>query len=679
MNKDGAVTALFAVRFAPFFAAGMLCAYFAPEITIVAGALAAAAVFVPKLKKPLRIRAAAFALGAMIMACYTMFFCKPVLAYGGKTVTADFYITETVRSADSSQYIAAVRLDGIRARVRLNGAGTVSVGDTLTAQVKLSASEDRWRTLDMSRGVLLSGYITKQIEIKPSSFSVLRFVSELRDSIKGQLSQYLGGDEEALALSMMFGDDSRVSAKLYDEIRVSGTAHYTAVSGAHFSVFIALLLWFLPIKRERARSAAALMVMVPAVIFFGASASVIRSAVMLAIYFAAPLFNLRAEPLNTLCAAFVIITTVSPGSVLDVGFWMSVLGVFGASAVGARLGKRLRGKLYERLHGAALRVCERIIDVMCSSVCAVICTAPISISVFGGISLIGALTTVIIMPLFMGAMAAVFLMGALGIPFPVIPAALLLRAMRVIIGFFGSFDGWWLSFDFTGGAVPALICAAAVTLMAFLDEKHLRLCAGITVFSILSALVLCLYMSYTRSCVEFVSDGNDGAAVICCGDKAAVYVCGSGGGLCGRLSDTLRRNGVKTISVFAAPDLSFTGALAAAELSEIFPIEKLCANESTSDVLARDFDGEMLTGSVQSVSAGGITFSTQKAGKEITGDVVLVSGYTLKAPECSARLAVYFSSRQNVLPDRCVNAYDERVRFDAPELGNIVVSFGSNT
>lgn len=676
MNKDGAVTALFAVRFAPFFAVGLLCAYYLPWAALFVGAAAAVMVFIPIIKKPMRIRAAAFALGAALMTCHTAFFCKGVLSYGGKTVTNDFYITETVKSADSSQYIALTRLDGMVARVRLNGAGTVSVGDTLTATVELSASEERWRTLDMSRGVLLSGYITKQLNIKPSSFSALRFIAALRDSVKGMLSQYLGGDEEALALSMMFGDDSRVSAKLYDEIRVSGTAHYTAVSGAHFSVFTALLLWLLPIKRERARSAAALAVMLPAVIFFGASASVIRSAVMLSICFAAPLFNLRAEPLNTLCAAFVLITAVSPASVLDVGFQMSVLGVFGASAVGMRLGKRLRGKLGGR--GVALKACERAIDVLCPSVCAVICTAPISISVFGGISLIGAVTTVIIMPLFMCAMAAVFLMGALGLSFPVIFAALPLKVMRAVIGFFGGFDGWWLSCDFKGGVLLSVICVIAVTLMAFLDEKHLRLCANITLLTMLSAVALCLCMSFTRSRVEFVSDGKDGAAVICGGDEAAVYVCGSGGGLCGRLSQALRRNGVKTVSVFAAPDLSYTGALAAAELSEIIPIEKLYANVDTFDVLERGYEGELYSEPVQSLSAGGITFSSQKAGREITGDVVLVSGYTLKAPECSARLAVYFSSRQNVLPDGCVNAYDERILFDAPELWDITVSLKSD-
>ncbi len=669
MNKDGAVTALFAVRFAPFFAVGLLCAYYAPLFALFAGAAAVTAVFIHKIKKALRIRAAAFVLGAALMTCHTSFFCKPVLSYGGKTVTADFYITETVKSADSSQYMALTELGGTAARVRLSGEGTLDVGDMLTAQVELSASEERWRTLDMSRGVLLSGYITKQIEIKPASFSVLRFITALRESVKGKLSQYIGGDEEALALSMMFGDDSRVSAKLCDEIRVSGTAHYTAVSGAHFSVFTALFLWLVPIKRERERSAAALLIMLPAVMFFGASASVIRSAVMLSIYFAAPLFALRAEPLNTLCAAFVIITAVSPASVLDVGFQMSVLGVFGASAVGTRLS----GKFREQLGGLPPKIFGRVIDVVCSSVCAVICTAPISISVFGGISLVGALTTVIIMPLFMGAMAAVFLMGAMGLPFPVLFAALGLRAMRVIIGFFGSFDRLWLSCDFAGAVPLAWISVIAVVLMAFLDDKYFKLSANITAITVLSALVLCLCMSFTRSCVEFVSDGTDGAAVICRGDTAAVYVCGSGGGLCGRLAQTLRQNGVRSISVFAAPGLSEMGALAAAELSEIIPIEKLCANDGVYDILTRNYDGEIQDGTVLCMSAGGMTFSSQKAGMEITGDVVMVSGYTLKAPVCSARLAVYASSRQNVLPDGCVNAYDERIVLDIPDMGEITV------
>ncbi len=674
MNKDGAVTALPAVRFAPFFAMGMLAAYYAPYIALAIGILAAAAVVVPCFKKPVKIRAAAVALGAALMAVYTVFFCKPVFSYGGKTVTADFYIAETVKSADASQYIAFVELNGITAKVRLSGEGTVSVGDLLTAKVGFSAVEERWRTLDMSRGVLLSGYIVEQDEIKSSSFSVLKFIETLRDSIKGQFCQYIGGDEEALALSMMFGDDSRVSAKLYDEIRVSGTAHYTAVSGAHFSVFTALLLWLLPLKRKKAKSIAALIVMIPAVIFFGASASVIRSAVMLSICFAAPLFNLKAEPLNTLCAAFVMITAVSPASVLDAGFWMSVLGVFGASAIGGRLSKRLIEKLYTVFHGKALKAAERIISILCSSFCAVICTAPISISVFGGISLIGAVTTVIIMPLFMGAMAMVFLTGALGLSFLTLPAALLLRAMRAVIGFFGGFDGWWLALDFIAAPFLAAICAVAVTLMAFLDEKHFMLCGNITAFAILSTLVLSLCMSQLRSRAEFISDGKDGAAIICYRDEAAVYVSGNGGGLCYRISESLRRNGIKSVSVLAAPDLSMTGALAVSELSEIIPIEKICANDGTLAILRRNYAGEILTGSVQSLDIEGITFSTQNAGEEITGDVVLVSGYTQKAPRCSARLAVYVSSRQNALPDGCVNAYDNKITLELSKAEEITVN-----
>lgn len=62
----------------------------------------------------------------------------------------------------------------------------------------------------------------------------------------------------------------------------------------------------------------------------------------------------------------------------------------------------------------------------------------------------------------------------------------------------------------------------------------------------------------------------------------------------------------------------------------------------------------------------GITMACAKSGSEIPADIVLYYGYTRSEPETSgaAGLALYASSRQEIIPDGAFNIHDQTFRID---------------
>ena len=107
------------VRFAPFFAAGMLTVYFgggASGAVFFAAGAAALIYFIVK-KKKAALCAAGAVCGVLLMTVYTFAYCNPILAYAGKTIDAQIFVRDiTERSGQSEEIIAKVNLDGRTAK-----------------------------------------------------------------------------------------------------------------------------------------------------------------------------------------------------------------------------------------------------------------------------------------------------------------------------------------------------------------------------------------------------------------------------------------------------------------------------------------------------------------------------------------------------------------------------------
>ncbi len=571
------------VRIAPFMAAGMILAYFCSG-----GVCAVVIVFAAAFAVCLFIRRSAFALcaagtavGILIAGMYVQIYYAPVSEYGGRSIIGEFTVTEINRiSGDFQNITAKMTVGGRTVKVALGCETRLEIGQTARAVISFGKFDEEYKLYAMANGILLSGD-AENIEVVSKEIPGESLLRMIRGGFIGALEKTLYGEERALAKAMLFGEDGELSQSAKERLRICGAAHYTAVSGAHFAVFGAVMLGMIPPKRQRLKAAFSLMFAPMALVFFGASVSVMRAAVMFVINGCAVLFRRASEPLNTLCAAFIVLAMFSPGIILDIGFAMSVLGVFGVAVVGTRLSNRLCELLPRKM-----KALSPVIKVMTISSSAVICTAPVSVAFFKGISLTGALTSVLLTPLMaVGATFAV-LTAVTGAGFFALPMALSMKLANVIIETFGNMRGAWISLNFGGAWIIAALFAAILVIGTFRGMKTLRVCAVcmavITVFCFAESS----RVTAARNETVIVENSQGSAEIVFSGGKADVFIHGSGGGLAEKISRCLRENGVQRIDVLTAYDADFEGALAVKELSELLGLSNIGYVDSNETVRA---------------------------------------------------------------------------------------------
>lgn len=585
MKNDNESRELFrqpSVRIAPFMAAGMILAYFCSGgvCAVITVSAAAFAVYLFMKKDPLALCAVGAAAGLLIAGIYFGLYYSSVLAYNGRSISGEFTVTDSVWIGNDSQNITVkMTLDGRTTKVRLYSATRLDAGQIAHAYITFGDLDEEYKLYALSNGILLSGE-AKNVRITSREVNDESFLKMIRRGFIGTVEQSLFGEERALAKAMLFGDDLELSHTMTERLRICGAAHYTAVSGTHFAVFAAVMLSLIPQKKRKARAIGSLLFAPIAVLFFGMSASVLRAAVMFIINGCALLFRRTPEPLNTLCVSFVILSICSPGLILDVGFAMSILGVLGVAVAGPQLSKRLCGLLPKKAKWLSY-----VITTLSVSVSAVVCTAPVSAAFFKGVSLTGALTSILLAPLMAVGMIFAALTAITGAGFLAVPLALAMKLSNIIISFFGNIRGAWLSLNFIGAWAMAALFALILIIGVFHDAKALRSCA--VSMAIIAVFCLCAsaYVSAFRSETVIIENSRGSAEIVFDGGKADVAIHGSGVGLAGKISRTLRENGAKRIGLLTAPDADFSGAIAIKELSELVEIKYIETNAMTKAVL----------------------------------------------------------------------------------------------
>lgn len=640
--------------FAPFQAAGTLTAYFGGGFAggiLFAAAAVFSAVFAKKFPKA-AVCSAGAAFGALAMLMYTAFYSTPVLSFSDKSVCAEVTVTQIVDSSgDTQQFIGTVNLGGFLTSVRLSGNSSVEVGDKAVVVIELEKADKENEIRNLAGGILLSGTVSEYLEIERQPFGLTAFIESFRGKMTERLSEEVFGDERELALSMFFGKDERLSSTLSERIKLSGVSHFTAVSGAHFAVFAAVLMQLFPSRNRRARAVFSFLITPCALVFFGATLSVLRSSLMFLIMSMAPLFRRKADTLNSLCVAVFIILTLMPQAILDIGFAMSVLGVFGAGVVGPSAAKKLCELLPDRA-----KFVSPIITAVFASLCAVVCTAPVSTAVFKGISLNAAAASILIMPLLTVGMTFMLLLGITGIGALAVPVQLSSSLIIAIVNLFGSGRKAFLNLDFFGAWVLAAICAVLTAAAAFgTSMKTFRKCAvGFGIVSLISVSIT-LLVNFNRCEIRFVGNSTTSAAVILCKNRADVFVSGSGVGIADDISQCLRERGAYKINSLTALDADFCGELAVEELSELVEINHIVLSKSISGISAIIADPKL------SYSVNGIKIaSASVSDSEAVADIILYHGSITRPPKTSAKLAVYFTNTDHPLPDNSVNIYRQR-------------------
>lgn len=379
-------------------------------------------------------------------------------------------ITE-IKSPDNDTVLVEISgsKDNIPVKFTLFASDTgLKVGDRVELTVIFSdfrsTAEFEEAAYYYSKGIFLKAYAISEITVNGNVAGIQGFISGICSYLKSRLDAFLTDDRGAIIKAMFFGDKSGLSAELYENLRRSGISHLAAVSGMHLSLMAhigvcAVLLVFR--KRSRIAALVSSLFVLVLMLFFGMTVSVMRSGIMMLIYYGSAFFNRKTDTLSSISAALLVILIPSPYACRDVGLWLSVLGTIGIGVVAPRVLKRLKiGKS------------KPLSKALVSSLCAVACTLPVGAFCFGGISVISPVTGLAVQPFF----TLILIIVPFGLLIPFISSPLLFMAgftaavMNKIINFLGG-----LSFSYIEtGNEALLVCisaAAASALIAVISQK----------------------------------------------------------------------------------------------------------------------------------------------------------------------------------------------------------------
>jgi competence protein ComEC len=285
--------------------------------------------------------------------------------------------------------------------------------------------------------------------------------------------------EAAVVRGMVLGDRSLIPEDLEEAFQRSGITHVLAISGQHVAVLAAVIYFALRAFALPAtvRICATLILIWLYILVAGAPPSAIRAGVVATFVLAARLFGRQVSPLHFMTTMLAAVLAYNPLLVYNTGFQLSVAAVFGILL--------LRKPLKSLVEGTLLRPFKKpgpISNLLSVSLAAQIATAPIVAASFDEVSVIGALTNVVAVPL----SGPILTLGLLGSVFGNV-APVLAYPLNASNGFLVTILEWVAraasAFPFaavtTPGITPPLVglfylgCApAALSEVAFPEERR---------------------------------------------------------------------------------------------------------------------------------------------------------------------------------------------------------------
>ena len=323
---------------------------------------------------------------------------------------------------------------GIYPSLRVNnfGGDFASVGDTVRFTAKLSLPETE--TADgfeealylKSRHIFISCDYSGAFELLHSKGTGA--FGRIRERILHGITRYVGdgvSDNTLIARCMLLGDKTGITKQLKNLFRSAGISHILSVSGLHLSVLFMAVSTVLRLKKRNPRRRFATAEAVSCIIIFiymalsGFTPSIMRAGLMLIIMNLHSVLRFHIgkagikrsasgfDSLSSLFLAGALICTVSPYSVFDVGMQLSFM-----STLGILLSSYALDGYFDKTKHLPLKMLTGSLIV---TVSAVSFTLPICVYNFGTLSLVSAVSNILVSPIAMPLLMLLLVLGILSL------------------------------------------------------------------------------------------------------------------------------------------------------------------------------------------------------------------------------------------------------------------------
>ena len=209
------------------------------------------------------------------------------------------------------------------------------MGQSLTLAVAIfllgATLSARQRVRQEASGMTVRQWVQKQKEPDANTMvgrSRLFFLKQREKLLERYRQQGLEDDAYALVAAMTLGDKTAIDKDLRQTYNISGAAHVLALSGLHMGIIYAALTLLTFGRRRRIVTQALIVIALWAFVFLvGMPASAVRAAAMLSLYALLTLGYREKASINALAFTALVMLSISPYTLFDVGFQMSFLAV----------------------------------------------------------------------------------------------------------------------------------------------------------------------------------------------------------------------------------------------------------------------------------------------------------------------------------------------------------------
>jgi competence protein ComEC len=257
----------------------------------------------------------------------------------------------------------------------------------------------------------------------------------------------------SFGLGLLVGIRALIPKPLQAELALVGLSHLVAVSGYNLTIIVRAVERIL-IRFGRGIALIASLWMIAAFLAVtGASASVVRAAMVSIMMLLATYYGRQFKPLVLIFIAASATALVKPDYLTDLGWLLSFLAFFGILVLAPAIWRRF---------GEPKSI---LLKLLIETLCAQILTLPLILFIFGQLSIVAPLTNLLILPLVPLAMLVCFIAGLAGMFIPAWcgwfawPAQIMLNIVLKVIDSFASLSwaGSILYFDLSTMLISYLI------------------------------------------------------------------------------------------------------------------------------------------------------------------------------------------------------------------------------
>ena len=230
--------------------------------------------------------------------------------------------------------------------------------------------------------------------------SLLHHLFVLKRYAHATIGRILPEPQASLLTGILLGVETGIPDDLMDDFSATGTTHIIAISGFNITIIAGI---FAGLARRLFGQRRATWVAIAGVavytVFVGASAAVVRAALMGVLYLLAQHLGRASYAPVSLAAAAVVMTALNPHTLWDVGFQLSVAATAGLVLYTGPL-ERAFERALTRVTSAerARQIVELASEAVLVTLAAQIITLPIILHHFGRLSLVTLLTNLLILP-----------------------------------------------------------------------------------------------------------------------------------------------------------------------------------------------------------------------------------------------------------------------------------------